>query len=151
MSTIDETHAQLIADLEDLLGDRAHLLAGLVAPELAERLGKAATQAARRVAAELAGNDRAAAEAARSVATLAHGDAPPPASWWPTPIGRAVARAIRCAPGEAVPVAEAARMLGISRQRAHRLVTTGKLQRGADGGVALQSVFNRLAGRRAAS
>src|SRR3954462_14659464 len=70
-------------------------------------------------------DDRAAAFLAiRLVSVLYPGDAPfdPPAGWWGTPLGRAVARRAGHPAATAVPVSVAAAMLGITRQGVHDLV-----------------------------
>jgi hypothetical protein len=103
---------------------------------------------AERWAADLLGDDDqvAALTAARVIGALYPGDAPfdPPAAWWRTPLGRAVARRVGHPGAEAVSYAVAGAMLGMTRQGVHDLVTRGKLQRHPDGGVSTASVRARL-------
>jgi hypothetical protein len=71
----------------------------------------------------------------------------PPANWWRTPLGRAVAGSIRPEDIEAVAPSVAAAMLGVSRGRVYQLLEQGKLDRHPHGGVVRASVLQRLAGR----
>jgi hypothetical protein len=92
-------------------------------------------------------DDRAAAFLAiRLVSALYPGDAPfdPPAWWWGTPLGRAVARRAGHPAAVAVPVSVAAAMLGITRQGVHDLARRGKLDRGPDGAITTASIQARL-------
>lgn len=106
-------------------------------------------------AAALLGEDemQAALTAGRLVAALfpgdGHGDEPfdPPAPWWATPFGRAVALRIGHPSAQAVSVAQAAAMLGISRQGVHDLANRGRLERDAEGRITVSSVRARLAVR----
>ncbi|GAT64513.1 hypothetical protein PS9374_00143 [Planomonospora sphaerica] len=97
-------------------------------------------------------DDRAAAYMAiRLVSTLYPGDAPfdPPAAWWATPLGRAVARRAGHPAATAVTVSVAAAMLGITRQGVHDLMRRGKLGRTPDGAVTTESIRARLSPRAA--
>jgi len=135
----------LRAEIANLLADRAFLLAGAIAPELAGALGAAAAAGSERVVADLLGDDeRAAAAAGILLVTLAWGEGDPPDEWWHTPAGRAVARTVTADPGESVRAATAARMLGVSSQRVGDLLAKGKLELAPDQKVSLQSVFDRL-------
>ncbi|HEY3873642.1 MAG TPA: hypothetical protein VGM10_35120 [Actinocrinis sp.] len=109
-------------------------------------------QQSRTWAAALLGEDemQAALTAGRLVAALCgHGDEPfdPPAVWWGTPFGRVVALRIGHPSAQAVSVAQAAAMLGISRQGVHDLANRGRLERDAEGRIAVSSVRARLAAR----
>lgn len=95
----------------------------------------------------LDGDDRSATHTiARLLAALYPGDGPfePPAEWWSTPLGQAVARRAGHPYRPAVSYAVAGAMLGITRQGVHDLVSRGKLDRHPDGGVASESVRARL-------
>jgi hypothetical protein len=70
----------------------------------------------------------------------------PPAEWWHTPVGRAVARSYGIEGSEGVSASVAAAMLGTSRAWVYRLLDAGKLDRHPDGGVVRASVMMRLAG-----
>nr|WP_185034664.1 hypothetical protein [Actinomadura coerulea] len=98
-------------------------------------------------AAQLLGPDRerATLTAARLIGVLFPGDGPfdPPASWWRTALGRAVARTA-AHPAAAVSFSTAGAMLGITRQGVHDLVRRGKLDRDPDGGVTTSSIRERL-------
>lgn len=92
-------------------------------------------------------DDRAAAFLAiRLVSALYPGDAPfdPPAAWWGTPLGRAVARRAGHPAATAVPVSVAAAMLDITRQGVHDLVRRHKLDRDPDGSITTASIQARL-------
>lgn len=92
-------------------------------------------------------DDRAAAFLAiRLVSALYPGDAPfdPPAAWWGTPLGRAVARRAGHPAATAVPVSVAAAMLDITRQGVHDLVRRHKLDRDPDGAITTASIQARL-------
>lgn len=92
-------------------------------------------------------DDRAAAFLAiRLVSALYPGDAPfdPPAAWWGTPLGRAVARRVGHPAATAVPVSVAAAMLDITRQGVHDLVRRHKLDRDPDGAITTASIQARL-------
>jgi hypothetical protein len=102
-------------------------------------------------AALLLGEDDQAAmyTAIRLVSALYPSDAPfdPPAEWWATPFGRAVALRAGHPAAQVVSVSVAAAMLGITRQGVHDLLNRGKLARHPDGGVTAASVRARLAAR----
>lgn len=92
-------------------------------------------------------DDRAAALLAiRLVSALYPGDTPfdPPAAWWSTPLGLAVARRAGHPAAAAVPVSVTAAMLGITRQGVHDLVRRHKLDRDPDGAITTASIQARL-------
>ncbi|WP_336206957.1 hypothetical protein [Nonomuraea sp. LPB2021202275-12-8] len=99
-------------------------------------------------AAELLGPDpqRATYMGVRLVAVLYPGDTAfdPPADWWRTPLGRAIARRVGHPSAERVSFAVAGAMLGITRQGVHDLVRRGKLRQHPDGGVTTLSIRQRL-------
>jgi hypothetical protein len=113
-----------------------------------ERLRELLEVKSRSWAAILSGeDDRAAAFLAiRLVTALYPGDEPfdPPAAWWSTPLGRAVARRAGHPAAVAVPVPVAAAMLGITRQGVHDLIRRRKLDRDQDGAVSTASIQARL-------
>ncbi|MEU7479648.1 hypothetical protein AB0A63_26910 [Lentzea sp. NPDC042327] len=88
--------------------------------------------------------------AIRLMTVLYPGDTPfdPPEGWWATPLGRVVARRAGHPSRQHVSFGVAGAMLGITRQGVHDLVSRGKLQRHADGGVTVESIQVRLAQRR---
>ena len=95
----------------------------------------------------LGGDERAAAETAgRLIGALYPGDGPfdPPAGWWRTPLGQAVARRVGHPGAEAVSYVVAAAMLGMTRQGVHDLAARGKLDRHPEGGVTTASIRARL-------
>ncbi|GAB3152052.1 hypothetical protein GCM10027290_42180 [Micromonospora sonneratiae] len=89
----------------------------------------------------------------RMMSTLYPGDGPfePPADWWGTPLGQAVAWRVGHPTAESVSYAVAGAMLGITRQGVHDLVNRGKLARHPDGGVVPASVRDRLVQLKGAS
>jgi hypothetical protein len=84
--------------------------------------------------------------AARIVATLYPGDRAfdPPAQWWRSPLGGAVARRVGHPSAESVSYGTAGAMLGITRQGVHDLVRRGRLPRHPDGGVPSSAIRDRL-------
>ncbi len=99
---------------------------------------------ASRWAARLRDGDQQAA--IRLVSTLYPGDRPfdPPAEWWSSPLGRAVALGVGHPSARSVSYTVAGAMLGITRQGVHDLVRRGKLPRHEDGGVPADAVRDRL-------
>jgi hypothetical protein len=92
-------------------------------------------------------DDRSAAFLAiRLVSVLYPSDGPfdPPAAWWGTPLGGAVARRAGHPAATTVPVSVAAAMLGITRQGVHDLVRRRKLDRDPDGAITTSSIQARL-------
>jgi hypothetical protein len=90
--------------------------------------------------------------ATRLVMALYPSDGPfdPPTDWWRTPLGQVYLRRVGYPGGDAVPYSVAGDMLGVSRQFVHDLATRGKLARHPDGGVHVDSIRARLAGRQGA-
>jgi hypothetical protein len=131
-----------VLDALDILFDRGELSG------TGERLRELLEAKSRSWADILCGpEDQAAALLAiRLVAALYPGDKPfdPPAAWWDTPLGRAVARRAGHPAATAVPVPVAAAMLGITRQGVHDLLRRGKLDRDASGAVTTASIQARL-------
>lgn len=67
-----------------------------------------------------------------------------PRAWWGTTFGRIVAQRLGYPGRTELSRAEAAALLGITRQGVHDLVGRGKLERTAAGGVTNESVRARL-------
>lgn len=91
-------------------------------------------------------DDQAAAQMiVRVISCLYPADAPfaPPSEWWRTPLGQVVLRRIGHPSARMVSYSVAGAMLGITRQGVHDLVARRKLERGADGGVTVESVRAR--------
>nr|WTB30675.1 hypothetical protein OG781_15275 [Streptomyces sp. NBC_00830] len=154
METWTQEHDLLAKDLERIISsqllDPVDILFGLDEP-LRER----AVAETRDWATTLLGTDDRAAQytAIRLVSVLYPSDAPfdPPAEWWSTPFGRAVALRAGHPAAEAVPFSVAAAMLGITRQGVHDLTNRGKLERHPSGGVTVASVRTRITTRAAGS
>ncbi|MBP2706354.1 hypothetical protein JOL79_21325 [Microbispora sp. RL4-1S] len=149
---MDERHA-LAEDLRRVVGSRVlDALDILFDPDelsgTGERLRELLGVKSRSWADVLLGEDdrEAAFLAIRLVSGLYPGDAPfdPPAAWWGTPLGRAVARRAGHPAATAVPVSVAAAMLGITRQGVHDLVRRRKLERDPDGAITTASIQARL-------
>jgi hypothetical protein len=145
--------------LSEELHARLWPLGMLVGEDLIEMAtdGPRLRSAARRLAAQLLDDrqggedlgidpDSIAAETAQDVMCGLWPNNDPPAEWWHTPVGRAVARSYGIEGSEAVSAAVAAAMLGTSRAWVYRLLDAGKLDRHPDGGVVRASVMMRLAG-----
>ncbi len=130
--------SRLLDPLDILLGDEAAI----------EAMRHRVRRDAGTWAAELLGPDQARAthRGARLVAVLYPGDTAfdPPADWWRTPLGRAIARRVGHPSAERVSYAVAGAMLGITRQGVHDLVRRGKLHAHPDGGVTTPSIRERL-------
>jgi hypothetical protein len=132
---------QLVAVVRQRLLDPLEILLDIDQP--ADRVGTAAED----WATQLLGEDQTAAVMciARLIAALYPGDHfEPPAGWWGTPFGRVVARHAGYPGLDHVSYSVAGAMLGVTRQGVHDLVTRGKLDRHADGGVTTESVSNRM-------
>lgn len=151
MGSTDATriHVELAADLAGLVTVR---LLDPLEILLAEERPVSALRERVRIdsemwAAQLLGPDqqRAAATAARLLASLYPGDEPfdPPPSWWATPFGQVVLRRIGHPARERVSYAGAGAMLGITRQGVHDLLARGKLRAHPEGGVTTDSVRER--------
>ncbi|QFG20731.1 hypothetical protein [Actinomadura sp. WMMB 499] len=148
--TTTEDHVELVAELlrvlEARILDPLEIL--LASDEPLEPIRARLRTEAEVWAAQLLGADRARATltAARLIGVLFPGDAPfdPPAEWWRTALGRAVARTAGHPGAAAVPFSTAGAMLGITRQGVHDLVKRGKLDRAPDGGVTSSSIRDRL-------
>lgn len=148
--TTTEDHVELVAELVRVLEMRIlDPLEILLTSD--EPLGP--IRARLRVEAEVwtaqllgADRDRATLTAARLIGVLFPSDAPfdPPASWWRTALGRAVARATGHPVAAAVSYSTAGAMLGITRQGVHDLIKRGKLDKHPDGGVTTSSIRDRL-------
>ena len=127
----------IVQQIEGLMVER------IVTPALTllgEDIGEQARECAEVYAAQLRNPDRRiAAQTAIDLAILLP-DAIP-AEWWATPLGQAMASEAPLA----ITVAEAARILGVTRARAYVLAHDGKITP-APGGVTLTSVLERLAG-----
>jgi hypothetical protein len=139
----DALARQLAATVRSRLLDPLEILLGDVGG-----LGGRVDAAARGWAETLSGDDHDAARflAIRLVAALYSGDRPfdPAADWWLTPFGRIVALRAGHPSAQAVSYAAAGAMLGITRQGVYDLVRRGKLERHRRGGVATESISERL-------
>ncbi|MFI7609483.1 hypothetical protein ACIBTV_30825 [Micromonospora sp. NPDC049366] len=142
---------QLVRDVGARLLDPLDRLLGMDGddPPASEALRARLQIAAEVWAAQVLGPDeRLAAETARRLVAEIYqsGDVfAPPFEWWRTPFGALVARRVGHPAAEAVSLAVASAMLGITRQGVHDLVKRGKLRRDeAGGGVLVSSVRDRL-------
>ncbi|WP_371782626.1 hypothetical protein [Streptosporangium subroseum] len=154
---LDERRA-LAEDLRRIVGSRVldplDILFGeddMFGVSDSERLRERLEAKSRAWADVLFGEDdqKAAYLAIRLVSALYPSDAPfdPPAEWWGTPLGRAVARRAGHPSASAVPVSVAAAMLGITRQGVHDLLRRSKLDRDPDGAITTASIHARLSSR----
>lgn len=135
-----------VDQLADLLANRAIHLSGLLGDQEAGAcLASVANDRARVLLAQLEhGDAHERQQVAIDILTVAWGDGEPPADWWRTPLGRAVAVAATDDTGR-LSYAEAGRILGITRQSARELAKAGRLDQHPDGGVTRASVMARLA------
>lgn len=157
MSTTRTEHdvhaAALAADLASTVRRRVlDPLEILLAPSAADarRLDARLNEAVDDWVASLLGDNtaEAVATASRLLAAL-FGDVDEqsmPRAWWPTPFGRVVAHRMGYPGRTELTRAEAAALLGITRQGVHDLVGRGKLDRTTAGGVTNESVRARLGG-----
>ena len=130
----DEIEARHIWPLESNLGpgeewnlirQRAHAAAGMMAARLAS------------------GDDKLAGQTAIDLAALILPDDIPD-DFWPTPLGRLIAKSVGHPGAEEVSYSVAAAMLGVSKTRVQQLAEGGKLERHPDGGITSVSVMLRL-------
>ena len=148
--TTTEEHVELVAELVRVLEQRIldPLEILLSSDELLEPIRTRLRVEAEVWAAQLLGDDQetAAMTAARLIGVLFPGDTPfdPPAAWWRTALGRAVARSVGHPAATTVPYSTAGAMLGITRQGVHDLVKRGKLEKDPSGGVTTSSIRARL-------
>lgn len=146
-------HVELVGQLaglaESRLLDPLEILTG--DDELVRPVRERVRADAQMWAAQLLGpDDRVARHAgARMISAFYPGDGPfeMPAEWWRTPLGRVVARRMGHPSREAVSYAEAAAMLGITRQGVHDLVRRNKLDRHPEEGITAASIQARLRSR----
>jgi hypothetical protein len=132
----DEIEARHIWPLESALGPG----------EEWNLIRQRARATARMMAAQLAsGDDRLAAQTAIDLASLILPDEIPD-DFWPTPLGRLIAKSVGHPAADEVSYSVAAAMLGVSKTRVQQLLETGKLERHPDGGVTSASVRLRAAG-----
>ncbi|WP_021592807.1 MULTISPECIES: hypothetical protein [Actinomadura] len=148
--TTTSDHVELVTELVRLLETRIldPLEILLASDELLGPIRARLRVEAEVWAAQLLGPDRrrATLTAVRIIAVLFPGDGPfdPPASWWRTALGRAVARTAGHPAVAAVSYSTAGAMLGITRQGVADLIKRGKLDRHSDGGVTTSSIRDRL-------
>lgn len=134
---------ELRAELATLLADRAALMASVFGDaEAARRWLDQADDQAEVLAEGLGTEGEDQRVAAATVLALKWGDAQPPATWWGTVLGQAVA-ATRT-DEEPVTPKHAAMMLVVTPARIHQLRDGGQLIRHHRGGVTLSSVLNRI-------
>jgi hypothetical protein len=120
--------------LEDSLGALADAWGTLLGTDVAQALRDRIDANADAI---LANADAATASA---LLTVLWGSGEVPASWWGTPLGRAV----RAQSPRGVTQAQAADILGVTRGTIAQLVSRGTLERTCDGHVSLASVLDRL-------
>ncbi|AUS77824.1 hypothetical protein C1701_05000 [Actinoalloteichus sp. AHMU CJ021] len=112
--------------------------------EVDERLAPRMREEVDRWADDLLGEDQhtARSTAVRLVFALYPGAGPfdPPATWWRTPFGQAVARTVGHPTALAVSYPVAAAMMGLGRREVHDLALRGVLDRHPDGGITTASV-----------
>lgn len=141
-------YADAASQVADLIGERLLWpLETLLGPgEEFALLRQRADAAARIMAAQLASrDDKLAAQTAIDLAGTVLPDAIPD-DFWPTPLGRLIAKSVGWPGAEEVSYSQAAAMLGVSKTRVQQLLEAGKLERHPGGGVTSVSVRLRAAG-----
>lgn len=116
----------------------------LLGASTAETIAAAVDTCTPDVIAQLERGDADATEVAAAVLTALWpipGTVPP--TWWSTPLGETVRRAMD-GPDVSLTHTETADILGISRASIGQMVARGNLARHPDGGVSRDSVFRRL-------
>lgn len=89
----------------------------------------------------LGDDDRLAAQTVIDLACILFpGTTSPDAEWWRTPLGQACARSTGYPAADIVSYSVAGAMLGCSKQYVGKLADAGRLCRGPDGGVTVNSV-----------
>lgn len=144
MSVADDVRAQLL----DEVGARVSALGALLGPDMAMRLDRAVTARVATWAAQMCQeeDDRLAAQTVIDVMCVLW-TTDPPHNWWPTPLGRVVARSLATDDTETVSQSVAAEMLGVHRGTVAQMAFRGTLDQHSDGSVLRSAVFARL-GRR---
>lgn len=135
--------AQLTAELADMWACWQPWLPAPIVESVLATIPDLADQAA-----EYLTDTDIAAQTAYDILDVIFGDTDLPAQWWTTPLGHAVARAL---PDKTIGISDAARILGVSRQRAHILARNGQLASPVTGYVTLSSVLTRLETRKPAA
>ncbi len=135
-----------ITDDLDRIGGRLGALLGL---DVADMISDRARSRAAMIAHQLTGDldDHQAAEVAIDLMALLWPESDPPADWWGTALGRAIACSAGMDGAEAVTRSVAAAMLGVTRGRVTQLVDAGKLDVHPAGGITRVSIAQRLRGR----
>lgn len=149
-SSSTEEHVALAADLVRLVEHRLLDPLEIVTDsrESVDPLRLSVRADAEMWAAQLLGSDAALANGtgSRLLAALfgEDDDFSPPDGWWRTPFGRVIARRLGYPGRDGLSGAEAASLLGITRQGVHDLLNRGKLDRTSQGQVSVASVRARL-------
>lgn len=139
---MSDLYQAITAQIRDEVGEVALALEALIGPDcprISERVqDQASTWAAQLLDEE---DDRIAAQ---TVIDLMNVLPPPTTDWWGTPLGQAVARSVGHPDADHVSYSVAGAMLGVSKQAAAKMIGTGRLSRGPDGGVTTASIQQLL-------
>jgi hypothetical protein len=135
-------------DMHAALTEQLRQDVGAVAAALDALIGTTEMTAADRVHARapmwaanlLGGDDKLAAQTVIDVMCVIGADDHQPIEWWATPLGRAVARSVGHPTADTVSYSVAGAMLGVTKQAIHKMVKSGRLTPGRDGGVTVASV-----------
>lgn len=133
-------HDRAAVQLADEIALKLHALEGLLgpAPEFDALRARLDGRAAMLTAQLESGDERIAAQTAIDLAAILP-DAIPD-DWWETPLGRLVAMSVGHPVQDQLSLAEAARVLRVSKTRVQQFVREQRLEQHPDGGVTAVSV-----------
>lgn len=138
---MSDLHQAITAQIRDEVAAVALALEALIGPDC-PRVSERVQDRAPMWAAQLLDEDD--RLAAQTVIDLMNVLPPPTADWWGSPLGQAVARSVGHPDADHVSYSVAGAMLGVSKQAVAKMVGTGRLSRGPDGGVTTASIQQLL-------
>lgn len=142
------THDEVLAQLEDELGDRLCALAaaGGTGDDLIDAERRAVANAKRLLFPLLSTDQREAAQAVVDLmCALWPAGTEPPKEWWRTPLGRVAARSFVAGDDATVSHREAAAMLGVPYPTVSSWASRGQIAKHPDGSILRSAVMERLA------
>ncbi|WP_019901206.1 hypothetical protein [Salinispora arenicola] len=138
---MSDLHQAITEQIRDEVAAVALALEALIGPDC-PRVSERVQDRAPMWAAQLLDEDD--RLAAQTVIDLMNVLPPPTADWWGSPLGQAVARSVGHPDADHVSYSVAGAMLGVSKQAVAKMVGTGRLSRGSDGGVTTASIQHLL-------
>lgn len=138
---MSDLHQAITEQIRDEVAAVALALEALIGPDCPRVSERVQDRAPMWTAQLLDEDDRLAAQ---TVIDLMNVLPPPTADWWGSPLGQAVARSVGHPDADHVSYSVAGAMLGVSKQAVAKMVGTGRLSRGSDGGVTTASIQQLL-------